>query len=99
MYLHSRDVCSQSQILQNFLKSELHLYGFSIELYRENHEKFQSIHGNEMLQIVKLEHVNHEYTGRRTYDRNNYIENAPSFTASVGLVGLTQASPNYCRVW
>ena len=48
---------------------------------------------NEMLQIVKLEHTNREYTGRRTYIRYNYIEreNAPSFTASVGLA---QARPN-----
>ena len=37
-----------------------------------------------MLQIVKLEHANREYTGRRT-------EIAPSFTASVGLA---QARPN-----
>ena len=53
--------------------------------------------GNEMLQIVKLEHANREYTGRRTYDIYIYIyiyiyiENAPSFTASVGLA---QARPN-----
>ena len=48
---------------------------------------------NEMLQIVKLEHANREYTGLRTYD-GYYIENALSFTASVGLA---QARPNNYR--
>ena len=44
-----------------------------------------------MLQIIELEHANREYTGLPTYD----IENAPSFTASVGLA---QARPNYMCV-
>ena len=47
--------------------------------------------GNEMLQIVKLEHANREYTGRRTYVHTiDRYRKAPSFTASVGLA---QARP------